>query len=1428
MIISYFTIYSDYFSLLLGIVKDNYGDVVKFCGDALIIFWPVSVDADENVRSAAVLMSSICALDLIKMCGKYTQSAYTADGTPFSVELALHCGISCGTTHCMILGDAERYEYLLSGEAISYAGKAEGCANSGEVCIHIDAANLVKGKLDVGITEKDDQILQLTGKISTNYPQKPLKDNENFTISEHVEFMIDTNRWNGRNKFYGKESHQNNQQNTLKNTNSFDEYQLKKDSNISNINNRLSSVSMYGKIQYRKSCNYTNGIWQYFNNSIDLSLNTSRSKLAVDVLSTSQISNSIDTSCTIACDKTESNLMVNNKELTLRQLKLKLDYFSDRSIQEVKSYLSQWNYKWDKVKRWTIDSSLESFPSQVENKRLKLSRDLRKFVHETARSAIETHTSALLSEMRDISTVFINIIGLEESFRTGQWNRPQQALKLVLSGLIKYGGSLRQFVVDDKGVVAIGVFGLYGSSSSNNSVQSIKASYYITEEFKKINLLARIGITQGMVYCGLVGSGLRCEFTVIGTSVNLSARLMCASEELSSSVILVSDVVQRSTAKIFKFNELEKITAKGYNEPVSVYSPKKDESFILGRRYSYGEICNNRSNSSKTYQYLERENVDQLIHLYLKIRNNNYQERQNYIQTINKNSFDWNDPILVLRGSEGFGKTSCLNRIESLLNHAYDSETVVTNTILKVTGLSSSYLEDFYLIRKIFLEQNRQIYGETGSTSMYFLCKQLVKYYFVDGYCLSQAIYDYRNSFLHDLLKDTNGIPSELNCCTKGIIQHDNTELQKSNSEILCFNQLPNTIIFTREFRPLNSCDVCSLTLENSCEIFSNAAIQADLFGGVEKLKSMILEIILSASLGKVKQKTKTLKVFNLLIDDLDKCDTSSLEVLMKLRDLDITVESSGDMQDFCMSGCIIVTGKPLLECSNQDQIFLSQILYRNYIELKGLSDFAIKTLMKQALGESRWKWLTTFPTGKKATIIRRRSMNFIETSTKFCCSIEENVNQSESSQEISFLNDCRAQTAGSPGLLLHLARILVELLDSHCYQWREKLDLKCFSKHSNVVDCVTERDQIFEVLDHLGGTEMAVLKAASVIGESFCTSLLSQLLESMGLKSCSIVIDDLLQFLVNFGIVSKSKDLIYSFFDIEKTNASNVYSFKCSRTRNVVYNLLLDSQRKQAHSFIAQYYERKLDYDSSLVHFLLSDNLSKKIYYLQLAAKKAENLKEYDKSLEFWSQLFLLSFGMSLHEFHSFCLYEEHKMILTMQSKWIDIQKHFQRSEQEKNLNEVEFKQRNRKWWKLKVFDNRIVSMDYDCKPRAPPSAIINAKTVIDVNVKRLVQQDKLLLCGNYKEFICRIHSVDKAFEKSINSCLVKKIDEVLSFCTLYAKRKSIEGILKQAIESDDSFDSNIFDSDYLYLKEAPSSVGIKRKDVLGWFQSVAQVFER
>lgn len=182
------------------------------------------------------------------------------------------------------------------------------------------------------------------------------------------------------------------------------------------------------------------------------------------------------------------------------------------------------------------------------------------------------------AELRSVYVMFINMPSIDCSLGLGKekdqtlFQLLNDILNLTTTELNRFSGHLRQFIVDDKGLVLIATFGLRGSTFPNMVTErALPATLVIHNELQnKLGIHNRIGVTVGSAYCGVVGGLKRHEYAVLGPSVNLAARLMSMPENPG---ILVNEAVRMKAGKVFAFKALTPVKAKGYATPVAIFEP---------------------------------------------------------------------------------------------------------------------------------------------------------------------------------------------------------------------------------------------------------------------------------------------------------------------------------------------------------------------------------------------------------------------------------------------------------------------------------------------------------------------------------------------------------------------------------------------------------------------------------------------------------------------------------------------------------------------------------------------------------------------------------------------------------------------------------------------------------------------------------------
>ncbi|MBI3964009.1 MAG: adenylate/guanylate cyclase domain-containing protein, partial [Chloroflexi bacterium] len=133
-------------------------------------------------------------------------------------------------------------------------------------------------------------------------------------------------------------------------------------------------------------------------------------------------------------------------------------------------------------------------------------------------SAGQTHW---LAELRQLTVIFVSLPDLNAKTPLEEAQRMMRTLQTVV---YRYEGSINKINVDDKGVMVLAAFGLPPLAHEDDPVRGVQAALAMQAELRDLGWRSPIGVTTGRVFCGLIGSETRREYTVIGDTVNLSAR----------------------------------------------------------------------------------------------------------------------------------------------------------------------------------------------------------------------------------------------------------------------------------------------------------------------------------------------------------------------------------------------------------------------------------------------------------------------------------------------------------------------------------------------------------------------------------------------------------------------------------------------------------------------------------------------------------------------------------------------------------------------------------------------------------------------------------------------------------------------------------------------------------------------------------------
>ena len=149
--------------------------------------------------------------------------------------------------------------------------------------------------------------------------------------------------------------------------------------------------------------------------------------------------------------------------------------------------------------------------------------------------------------------------------------------KILMDEIHRYEGTINQFTGD-------GVMALFGAPVAHEdhaqrachaalSIQRAIAEYgKDLKNNRGVEFKMRIGLNSGPVIVGSIGDDLRMDYTAVGDTTNLAARMESMAKP---GTILGTGNTHKLTRDFFEFEPLGKVQVKGKEEPVETYELKK-------------------------------------------------------------------------------------------------------------------------------------------------------------------------------------------------------------------------------------------------------------------------------------------------------------------------------------------------------------------------------------------------------------------------------------------------------------------------------------------------------------------------------------------------------------------------------------------------------------------------------------------------------------------------------------------------------------------------------------------------------------------------------------------------------------------------------------------------------------------------------------
>lgn len=185
------------------------------------------------------------------------------------------------------------------------------------------------------------------------------------------------------------------------------------------------------------------------------------------------------------------------------------------------------------------------------------------------------------TELRRVSSLFLRLDSYDEA---ADDSPPylHEFFGTLQRTLQETGGFMRQFLMDDKGLIMIAMWGVPSHSYANNALKALECGLLAKSRCHEIGLAVSIGISTGLIFCGIVGADTRRDYVGIGDHVNFAARLMGVAEGR----LLIDENTYAALPKAAQscLKKSAPLTLKGFEQPIIPFEALEDFKLIISAK----------------------------------------------------------------------------------------------------------------------------------------------------------------------------------------------------------------------------------------------------------------------------------------------------------------------------------------------------------------------------------------------------------------------------------------------------------------------------------------------------------------------------------------------------------------------------------------------------------------------------------------------------------------------------------------------------------------------------------------------------------------------------------------------------------------------------------------------------------------------------